>query len=411
MKILALTSIFPNPFRPHYAPYNRQLFLAMNRQAELRVISPISWIEELTAWRRGDGLLRDRRHAIEGVIVDHPRYLYTPRVMRRWYGRFYCFSVRKAFERALAEFRPDIVFAPWAYPDGWAAGRLGHQAGLPVVTKVHGSDVRVLSRIRGRRRKTAEALRGADGVVTVSQELARQVIDLGVDQNRVRAIMSGIDSHLFTPGPREQARGRLGLPSKGIVLLFVGNLVPVKGLDVLLDACSSLARSGMEFTCYLIGPGPLRAELDSQVARLDLGQHVHLLGNQPNGLLPDWFRAANLFVLPSRSEGLPTVLLECLACGTPFVASRVGGIPELANLGPCRLVRPEDSQQLANAIRMMIVESERNASTGQSVARPRLPTHDDEATEVLAFLKSVREDYLRRTVPAVSASCVPSLAE
>ncbi len=141
---------------------------------------------------------------------------------------------------------------------------------------------------------------------------------------------------------------RLGLPQQGTILLFVGNLVRVKGLDVLLEACSALARRAVNFKCYLVGPGPLRSELEVQITKLGLEGRVELLGDQPNGELPEWFRAADLFVLPSRSEGLPTVLLESLACGTPFVASCVGGIPELANLGPCKLVRPGDSEQLAS---------------------------------------------------------------
>ena len=95
---------------------------------------------------------------LDGMLIDHPRYLYVPKVLRHWYGHFYRFSVRKVFARALEEFRPDIVFAPWAYPDGWAAVHLGHAAGLPVVVKVHGSDIRVLTRVRGRRRRTAEAV-------------------------------------------------------------------------------------------------------------------------------------------------------------------------------------------------------------------------------------------------------------
>ncbi len=101
MRVLALTSICPNPYRPHYAPYNRQLFVALARKVELRVISPISWTEEFSAWCGGKGLLRDRRRTIESVVVDHPRYFYTPRLMRRWYGRFYCFSVSKSFSACL----------------------------------------------------------------------------------------------------------------------------------------------------------------------------------------------------------------------------------------------------------------------------------------------------------------------
>ena len=126
-------------------------------------------------------------------------------------------------------------------------------------------------------------------------------------------------------------------------------------------------------------------QLARQIARLGLEESIQLVGTKPNAQLPDWFRAANLFVLPSRSEGLPTVLLEALASGTPFVASAVGGIPELAHLGPCRLVRPDDPARLAEAVRLSL---EQPRSLGDVVAiaqQPRLRSHDAEATELSAF--------------------------
>ncbi len=167
--------------------------------------------------------------------------------------------------------------------------------------------------------------------------------------------------------------------------------MPVKGLDVLIQACSLLAEAGTQFTCYLIGEGPMRTTLERQIAHSGLAGQIRLVGTRPNGQLPDWFRAANLFVLPSRSEGLPTVLLEALASGTPFVATRVGGIPELATLGPCRLVRPEDPRQLAQAIRLSIDEDK---ASGEAVAaQPRLKNHDEEASELTSFLEIVRRGY------------------
>jgi glycosyltransferase involved in cell wall biosynthesis len=409
MRILTLTNLYPNPCQPLKAPFNRQLFRALSRQHPLRVIAPILWTDELAGRRRRGGLPRDRRVVLDGMTVDHPLYLYAPKILRHWYGQFYRLSVRKAFRNALHEFRPDIVFAPWAYPDGWAAVELGHAAGLPVVVKVHGSDIRVLSRVWGRRLRTVESLQRADGVVTVSQELARQVIDLKVDPDKVRAITSGINSDLFHPGPRAEARERLGLSGSGQVLLFIGNLVPVKGLDVLVQACSSLAERGIEFTCYLIGAGPLRSALERQIARLGLTPRVQLVGTKANAQLPDWFRAANVFVLPSRSEGLPTVLLEALACGIPFVASRVGGIPELANLGPCRLVRSDDPGQLAEAIRLSIDGVD---ASGDAIAtQPRLRNHDEEAIELCSFLETVHRGYHAPPNSVVSSSCLAHRAE
>jgi glycosyltransferase involved in cell wall biosynthesis len=352
MRILGLTSFYPNPFHATRATYNRQQFRALAARHPVRVIAPIPWTDELSARRRGrPALPRGRRILFDGIPVEHPRYFFPPRVLRRWYGHFYRMSVRPAFERALREFRPDVVFAPWAYPDGWAAVQLGRRANLPVVVKVHGSDVLLLHAHPIRRGPTAETLRRAAGVIAVSQDLADHVIDLGADPTRVWAVYDGVDESQFCPGRREVARAALGLPRDERIVLFVGNLLPVKGLDVLVRACARLAQHGLGFTCYLIGQGPLRGSLEQQIGRAGLQERVRLLGPVPHEQLPAWFRAADVFVLPSHSEGLPNVLLEAAACGTPYVASRVGGIPEIAHLGVSELTPAGDAECLAQALR------------------------------------------------------------
>ena len=355
MRVLAMTNLYPSPILPYRAPFNRQEFSALAGQHTVRVIAPIAWTDERRARRQGAArLVGVRRVVRDGITVDHPRYIFPPRVLRAWYGHFFRWSVRTAFERALAEFRPDLVYSPWAYPDGWAAVDLGQKAGLPVVVKVHGSDVLLLPRHPDRRRRTVEALRRADAVITVSRDLAERVVGLGVDPDRVHLIYGGVDHGLFHPGPACEARRRLDLPADEPILLFVGNLVHVKGPDLLVAACGRLARDGVRFTAYLIGQGPAAASLGRQIDELGLTGRVRLLGPKPHDELPDWYRAADLFVLPSRSEGVPGVLKEAQACGTPFVASRVGGVPEVLILGVSRLVPPENPGALSGAIRAVI---------------------------------------------------------
>jgi glycosyltransferase involved in cell wall biosynthesis len=160
----------------------------------------------------------------------------------------------------------------------------------------------------------------------------------------------------FCPGPKPAARARVGLPSDVPVILYVGNLVPVKGVDVLLRAAAQLAEGGRDFRLVLIGDGPLRPALERQVRESGLGERVRFAGSIAHGELPDWFRAADVFCLPSHSEGVPTVLLEASACGTPWVASAVGGIPEIAALGPSRLVLPDSPADLAAALKSALNE-------------------------------------------------------
>jgi glycosyltransferase involved in cell wall biosynthesis len=351
MRILALTNLYPNPLQPHRAPFNRNQLRMLAKQHEVRVIAPIAWTDEWSARRCGDAALPSgRRHIFDNLLVEHPRYYFPPGILRGWYGRCYRWSVRRAFNEALEQFRPDVVYAPWAYPDGWAAVELGHEAGLPVVIKVHGSDVLLLSRTPGRRRGTVDALQRADHIVAVSQDLADRMVDLGIDSEKIEVVYDGLDLEVFRPGPKAEARARLGLNAGEPMALFVGNLLALKGVEVLLQACARLRTEGLRFTCRLFGQGPMRTRLEQTIRTKKLEDCVHLHGCLSNEQLPDWYRAADVFVLPSYSEGVPNVLLEAAACGTPFIASRVGGIPEIAALGVSRLVPAGDAVQLAEAL-------------------------------------------------------------
>jgi glycosyltransferase involved in cell wall biosynthesis len=357
VRILGLTNLYPNPLQPHRAPFNRDKFQLLAEQHAVRVIAPIAWLDEFRARWKAKGAWHCERRRMDGdVVVEHPRYWYSPRIGRQFYGHSFYASVRRTFRRAVKEFQPDVVLATWAYPDGWAGVRLAREAGLPVVIQVHGSDVLLLDDCPAKRERTAEALSCADRVIAVSEDLARNVVALGARPEKVHVVYNGVDSTLFYPGPRHEARRRLGLAEAGRMVLFIGNLVPVKSIHTLLTASSLLARDGLTHTVAIIGSGPLRDSLAQQARDLGIEHHVRFVGSLDHASLPDWYRAANVFVLPSVSEGVPNVLLEAIASGTPFVASDVGGIPEVAAGGDGTLVPPSNPGELAEAMRSVLFE-------------------------------------------------------
>lgn len=369
MRILMISTLYPNPLQPQRGTFNRQQLKGLDDHHAVAVISPISWIDELSArWKGHARLAPDRRVILDGIPVDYPRFYYLPKIGRNWLGHCYRHCAKRCFERALTEFQADIILGSWAYPDGWAAVELGQRAGLPVVVKVHGCDVLCgglgLRQFPNRRRRTVEAFQRADGIVAVSRHLAEQVLELGIDPQRVHVVYNGIDTRLFCPGSAEEAQARLGLEKSDPIILYVASLDAVKGPEVLIDACARLAREQVRFACYLIGQGPLKSELEGRIKHLGLAQRVRLLGSVPHDQLPDWYRSAHVLVLPSFSEGIPNVLLEAGACGTPFVASRVGGVPEIPSSAGNRLVDPGNPQVLAEAIVQTLQE-------GKKVAQPQ----------------------------------------
>ena len=234
MRILALTNLYPNPYQPNRATFNRQQLRALGAEHHVEVIAPIAWTNEWSA-RRGGGrgpkgespLAQDRRRVFDGMTIHHPRYAFTPKILRGAYGHFFVRSVRECFRQAVRDFRPDVVLGCWAYPDGWAAVQLAREAGLPVAIKVQGSDLLTIDDQPARKRRTSEALAGADAVIAVSRHLAAKAVAMGAAPDRVHVVYNGVDASVFCPAPREVAREHLELTSPDPLILFVGNLVPV----------------------------------------------------------------------------------------------------------------------------------------------------------------------------------------
>ncbi len=343
---------------------------------------------------RGAHRLEARRQVIDGLDVSYPRYWFAPKVLRSWYGWFYWQSIRRTARQLIRQRRPDAVVGYWAHPDGQAAERIAREIGAPAAVVIGGSDVLLLTRDPRRRQCVVDVLARADALVTVNRDLKRKILEYGIPDRKVHVWRQGIDGRWFHPGNRQDARNRLGLDPQARMLLWVGRMVPVKGLEILIDACGVLHGRGEEFHLYLVGDGPLRKALAGRVARLRLEAKVTFVGSRRPEHLGDWYRAADATVLSSRSEGLPNVLRESLACGTRFVASDVGGIAEIAGGTSSRLAPPGDARALADALG----EALRDTSPTWLV-EPNLVSWEQSARELADILRPLVA--AGETVPAL----------
>jgi glycosyltransferase involved in cell wall biosynthesis len=185
----------------------------------------------------------------------------------------------------------------------------------------------------------------------VSEDLGRVAArDYGADPARIRAIPNGCDATIFHPQDRAAARAALGLDADAEWVVYVGRLVPEKGLRELLDAAAALAPQRPRLRIALVGDGPMHAELESRIAA-DPALRVTMPGAQGPHEVARWMAAADLVTLPSYSEGHPNVLVEALACGRPVVATPVGGIPEVVDEDCGLLVPARDPAALAEGLR------------------------------------------------------------
>lgn len=323
MKILTFSTLFPNSVKPGHGIFveTRLRHLVASGRVESRVVAPVPWFPSrhprFGAWAAWAAVPRYEQRF--GIQVAHPRYPVLPKIGMNVAPALLAASSRAAIGRLLDEgFDFDVIDAHYFYPDGVAAVMLGRYFNKPVTITARGSDITLLPNYRLPRRMIQWAAAGADHVITVCNALREEVIALGVAPERVSSLRNGVDLALFHPAARPAVR-------EPFTLLAVGHLVPVKGQERIIGALPLLP----DVRLRIAGDGPDRAKLVQLAQELGVSERVTFLGAMRQPELMQHYNQADALVLASSREGWANVLLESMACGTPVVASRVYGTPEV----------------------------------------------------------------------------------
>jgi teichuronic acid biosynthesis glycosyltransferase TuaC len=336
MKVLTLTTLFPNHVQPNHGVFIRNRIAALARFAEVKVVAPVPWVPAFATGKKAATFRSvTERETIAGLDVYHPRYFVTPRIGRRYYGALYYWSVRDFVTRLRRSYPFDILDVHWAYPDGYAGVALARELGLPVSISLRGSDIHTYAGMAPWRSLIQESLRAADLVVAVSRSMLPIVQELGVQAEKVSVVANGVDGALFRRQRRSEARSLLGLDPADLIVLAVGRLEKPKRFDLLISACRSMEP---DFQLVILGKGSLEESLRALAAAEGVTERVRFVGERPNSELVNWYNAADLCCLASDREGCPNVILECLSCGTPVAASDVGGVAEMISAGETGVV-------------------------------------------------------------------------
>ena len=390
-RILVLSSLFPSAARPGAGLFVRERMFRVAHALPLSVVSP-------RPASPVDGLIRRlrpfyrppevRREVQQGIEVCFPRFPSPPGVGRRFDGDLMALGCLPLLYRRRDDF--DIIDAHFAYPDGYAAARLGRRLGKPVTVTLRGTESR-LARDPMFRRLLQTTLARVERVFCVSGSLARLAVELGADPGKVQTVPNGVDVARFSPQPREQARAELGIAADAWVLISVGGLVERKGFHRVIERLPGLIAAHPELVYLIVGgvgpEGDYRARLESMTERLGLAGRVRFLGQLAPEALSGPLSAADLFVLATSNEGWANVFLEAMACGLPVVTTDVGGNPEVvAHPGLGTIVPFGDGEALERAIHEALLEPwDRSAIRAHAEAN----TWDGRVSDLIEAFRSI----------------------
>ncbi len=344
MKILTFSTLFPNTEKPGHGIFveTRLRHLVASGQVEARVVAPVAWFPS-THLRFGNYARMakvPRTEVRHGLQVAHPRYPTIPKIGMNVAPLLLAQAARPAIARLIEEgYDFDLIDAHYFYPDGVAAAMLARWFNKPLVITARGSDITLLPQYTLPRRMIKWAANRADAVITVCNALRDEMVALGVPAERVTSLRNGVDLQLFRPTERQV--------NAMFTLLTVGHLVPVKAQELIIAALPLLP--GVRLV--VAGDGPNRGMLEALARSENVADRVEFLGAVPQAQLRGHYGAADALVLASSREGWANVLLESMACGTPVVASRVYGTPEVVAAPEAGvLMRERSPQGVADAV-------------------------------------------------------------
>ena len=350
LRVLTFTTLYPNEAMPTFATFVEQRLrqLVASGEVDTRVVAPVPWFpfkaERFEPYARYARIpIREMRH---GLDLWHPRFLVVPKVGMLLTPFTLFRAAIPAVNSLMAEgFDFDLIDAHYLYPDGVCGAMLARRFGKPLILTARGSDVNVIAKMRRPGRMIFSAIDHANAVITVSAALRDSLIGLGVDSAKITVIRNGVDTTVFRETDREETRRKLGI--EGRLLISVGNLIPLKGHDLVIRALAGLPDTRL----VIAGAGPLKGALEGLAREMDVSGRVTFVGAVPQSELPALYSAADALILASSNEGLPNVIMEAIACGTPVIATKVGGIPEIIDSRAAGIVLEERSDSaIADAV-------------------------------------------------------------
>ena len=341
MKILTFTTLFPNAVQHHHGIFTETTLKHQlaTREISATVVAPVPWFPSTNPrfGRYGSFARIPLTEQRVGVDVHHPRYFLPPKMGMHIAPFMLAKAALPVMKKIAATDGFDVIDAHYFYPDGVAAVLLGMYFRKPVIISALGTDINLIPKFPLARAMIKWAGRRSAAMITVCAALKREMVDLGMEADKIFPLRNGVDLQLFHPVDKAAARQALGID--GFTLLSVGHLDPRKGHDRIIGALRHLP--GVKL--IVIGGGAGRQKLAALASAEGVHDRVTFIAPIAQAALRDYYSACDALVLASSREGWANVLLEAMACGTPVVASNVWGTPEVVQSPAAGVLLDENS--------------------------------------------------------------------
>jgi glycosyltransferase involved in cell wall biosynthesis len=368
MRVLEACQEFPNRYYPQLGTFIKQSIDSIASQGiDVTVISPKPFVLPLSAFPYHNFFKLPRIEHTEKYDLHYPRYIYA--VPKKYFypitGMSYSHFVFKYATKNIKP-EPDLIHAHFSYPDGYGMMKLAKKWRVPLVISALGTiERKVAYEGTYTSKQIIEAMNFADKILSVSEDLKLHIVNLGINEEKVHVVPNGVDTKKFKPAGKAHARNLLNLPQDKNIVLFVGALRKIKGVDYLIEAAENFVDPNTDL--FMVGRDDgLRKNLEKRAHELKIADYIKFTGPVNHDDIPLWISASDILVLPSLSEGRPNVVLEALACEVPVVATNVGGIPELMVDGETGYLVPAKSpRELSRKINKLLEDKNRRENMGK----------------------------------------------
>lgn len=275
----------------------------------------------------------------------------------------YLATFKKTIDKEVSSFKPDIIHCQHI----WVAPYAASKTKVPYIITAHGTDIKGFKKDKRYHHIAIKAAEEAEKIITISKYIHSSVKKhFPVEEDKLRMILNGFDENIFHPKNLDKIKVLSKYINKDLselddinLINFTGKLTDFKGVDLLLKAAQIYEKEFDNVVTLIIGDGELREQLKQLKDELDLNS-IYFLGNLPQSTVAELYSIADLTVVPSRVEPFGLVALESLACGTPVIASKAGGLQDFINKKVGRFFPMDDYQSLASEIIEAIKNNEKS---------------------------------------------------